>query len=76
MLKPHQATKLRRLINNYAVSMVNDSWKGGGNPEEIPLIEAEFQADTKALFDFIKSVTVKLDKAEHKLRKPEPKKEK
>lgn len=35
--------KLARLIAEYAEAFAADSWKGGGDPEAIPLIEQELE---------------------------------
>lgn len=34
-------TELRQLIASYAEAAIAESWKGGGDPEEIPILEME-----------------------------------
>lgn len=34
-------SKLEELIGKYADAVVADSWKGGGDPQDIPLVEAQ-----------------------------------
>lgn len=59
MLKPSTASKLRKLIQDYADAQEIDSWKGGGDPSEYDVKEEEFREAKKKLFDFIKRHTIK-----------------
>lgn len=40
-MTPGQRRRLVTLLHKYAQAIVNDSWKGGGDPADIPEIEAE-----------------------------------
>lgn len=42
-------TKLRKLIAEYAEAYVEDSWKGGGDPESYEEIELRLQLTTLQL---------------------------
>lgn len=35
--------RLAQLITKYADAAIDDSWKGGGDPDSIPVIEAQLQ---------------------------------
>jgi len=48
-----QADKLRTLIADYAEDKVADSWKGGGDPSHIPLIEQDLATSKRKLEEFI-----------------------
>jgi hypothetical protein len=41
--QPDQWAQLRALIQAYADAQEADSWKGGGDPEEMPLREKELE---------------------------------
>lgn len=43
-LTPKQAEELHRLIRSLVRAEVADSWKGGGYPDDIPIIEGELKA--------------------------------
>jgi hypothetical protein len=42
--------ELRYRINEYAEAMVAESWKGGGDPADIPVVEAQLEL-SKAKLD-------------------------
>lgn len=52
-MTPEQARKLRRLIRQYALAKVEDSWKGAQDPQDRPVVEAELKAAAKKLDAFI-----------------------
>jgi len=41
--KPDKWARLGALIQAYADAQEADSWKGGGDPSEVPVIEARLQ---------------------------------
>lgn len=41
--KPQHWTELMQLVREYAEAETADSWKGGGDPVDIPLIEAQLE---------------------------------
>lgn len=43
MLTEKEAKKLNGLIHKLIQAEVTDSWKGGGDPQDIPIIEAELK---------------------------------
>lgn len=43
--KPDFWKQLEQLIKNYTEAVVADSWKGGGDPADIPLIEATLELE-------------------------------
>lgn len=48
--------KLRRAISRYVNARLDDSWKGGGDPDDIPRIEAALKAAAKQLDTVIRQV--------------------
>lgn len=42
--------RLQRKIHRYVKAAIADSWKGGGDPEDIPDIEQEYQAASELVF--------------------------
>ncbi len=57
MLNGKEAAKLKRLIRRFANAQEDKSWAGGGDPDNIPDINAEFKEARKALNDYIRSLT-------------------
>jgi hypothetical protein len=39
-----QAAKLRRALTTLLRATIDDTWKGGGDPADIPLIESELRS--------------------------------
>lgn len=54
--KQMMSEKARLLINAYGQAAVDQSWKGGGDPADIPEIERRYQEAYKALSDYIKGL--------------------
>jgi hypothetical protein len=52
-LSPEQAAQLNALIDAHVQAQIADSWKGGGDPNDIPLIEAEAEVARLKLERFI-----------------------
>lgn len=52
--KPNKWEQLGTLIAEYAEAYVADSWKGGGDPESIPLIEAQLEVARLKLEEHIR----------------------
>jgi hypothetical protein len=42
-MSPLEAKKLKRAIRQLVLAEIADSWKGGGYPEDIPIIEEELR---------------------------------
>lgn len=57
MLHHKQAEKLKQLIQEYAETMVADSWAGSADPEDYENIRGDHQEATDALFTYLSSVT-------------------
>lgn len=57
MITIDQAIKLRELIADYRDAEIADSWKGGGDPADIPGIEADLREAKTALEVFIHTIT-------------------
>lgn len=53
MITAHEARKLVKLIERYRDAEVEDSWKGGGDPADIPYIEEELRLARSALEQYI-----------------------
>lgn len=49
MISKSQKRAIQRAVRQLVKAEVNDSWKGGGNPADIPIIEMELK-ETKARF--------------------------
>ena len=47
-------TKFKRLLKIFEETAIAKSWKGGGHPEDIPVIEAKYKKAKTALIDFYK----------------------
>lgn len=52
-LTKKQAEQLRRCINAYVKASIAYSWRGGGDPLDIPCIEANYKLQKAALDAFI-----------------------
>ena len=52
-LSDQQAQQLHTLIAAYVEAQIADSWKGGGDPNDIPIIEAEAEVAKLKLERFI-----------------------
>lgn len=52
-LSKQQAAELRRLIGAFVRESLSDSWKSGGDPDDVPVIEAELAASKARLERFI-----------------------
>ncbi len=52
--------RLRRDVKNFADWQEGDSWKGGGDPAEMPGIEAGFRASRKRLHATLREVGKRL----------------
>lgn len=48
--------ELQKRINAFADAREADSWKGGGDPQDIPLIEARLQVATLELDEHIRAM--------------------
>lgn len=57
MLHHKQAVKLKRLIEDYAATMVTDSWVRSADPEDYENIRGDHQAAKEALYTYIAEVT-------------------
>ena len=57
MITQREAYKLSRLIRNLLDSAVTYSWRGGGDPEDVPQIEEAHLIAIKKVNGFIKSLT-------------------
>ncbi len=57
MITKEQAAQLRRMIEAYKFAHEVDSWKGGGDPEDVPAIEKRLKEADARLYQFIKSIT-------------------
>lgn len=44
MISVEEETKLKRAIRILVRAEIADSWKGGGRPEDIPIIEQELKS--------------------------------
>lgn len=51
--KPDKWVSLMRFIQNYADAQEANSWKGGGDPADVPVIEAQLQLAKAQLEQFI-----------------------
>lgn len=51
---PKWRARLRRAIGRYTRAYNADSWKGGGDPDDIPAIEQELRSARKALSALLK----------------------
>lgn len=52
-----EADHLRRQIRNLVAAEVDDSWSGGGDPDDTPAIAARLRKHRKAVNDLIRSHT-------------------
>jgi len=52
-----QAAALRKRIKRYANAKIDDSWKGGGDPNDIPEIERELRVAKQNLDNYINRLT-------------------
>lgn len=57
MLHPRQAAKLKRLIKDYAETMVADSWAGSADPEDYESIRGNHKEAEGALTKYIAEIT-------------------
>lgn len=57
MLHPRQAAKLKRLIKDYAETMVADSWAGSADPEDYESIRGNHREAEDALTKYIAEIT-------------------
>ncbi len=57
MLHPRQAVKLKRLIKDYAETMVADSWAGSADPEDYESIRGNHKEAEDALTKYITNIT-------------------
>jgi hypothetical protein len=48
-----QARRLRVLISDYGTDLVANSWKGSGDPADVPLIEQDLAYSKRKLEEFI-----------------------
>lgn len=51
-----QANALVRRISAYTQASLDDSWKGGGDPDDKPEIELELKRATRELNKYIQSL--------------------
>ena len=56
-LSKAQASRLRTLIREHVKAQIEDSGKGGGDPADCPIIEAEALTAERKLHDYIKRLT-------------------
>ena len=54
-----QRKTLHRKITAYVVAAIRDSWAGGGDPADVPLLEANLNITERDLSSYIKSLTEK-----------------
>lgn len=59
MLTKAEAAKLRRAVTRYVRARIEHSWKGGGDPADIPAINAEYKAARIAYHSTIAHLTIK-----------------
>lgn len=59
-MTPSQAIKLKAMIKMLVKAEIENSWKGGKDPSDIPEIEAELQAAKVRLESYIRSLTSSL----------------
>lgn len=52
-----QAQRLRKLINELVKAAIADSWSGGGDPADIPAIEAHLALRQAQLDHYINHLT-------------------
>lgn len=52
-LSSDQASRLHELISELVAAEVADSWKGGGDPVDVPVVEAELALAKANLVNFI-----------------------
>lgn len=57
MLHPSQAAKLKRLIRDYAETMVADSWVGSADPEDYENIRGNHKEAEDMLMKYIANIT-------------------
>lgn len=57
MLHPRQAAKLKRLIKDYAETMVADSWAGSADPEDYESIRGSHKEAEETLDKYIAKIT-------------------
>ena len=58
MLNLQQRNKLVRRINKLIKAEIEDSWKGGGDPADIPIIEVEVKFARERLMHELDRLTV------------------
>lgn len=66
MITKQEADQLRKLIEEFRDTEVADSWKGGGDPADVPFIERELEVAKTNLEQFIH----KLEHGTDNLAKP------
>ena len=52
--------RLRDAINEHRNAAIEDSWKGGGDPEDIPLIEADLVRTRRKLHRTLREIENRL----------------
>ena len=57
MLHHAQAAKLKRLIKDYAETMVADSWAGSADPDDYDNIRGDHKEAEEALMKYMASIT-------------------
>lgn len=56
-MSPSQATALKAAIKNLVSAEVANSWKGAGDPADIPFIEADLRAARTRVETYINKLT-------------------
>lgn len=56
-MTPSQATALKAAIKNLVAAEVADSWKGGGDPADIPFIKADLRAARTRVETYVNKLT-------------------
>jgi hypothetical protein len=57
MMNVNQAKKLVELIQELVKAEIQDSWKGGGDPLDVPIIEEELREAQENLSNYIEELT-------------------
>lgn len=56
-MTPLQAARIKRAVTRLIKAEVADSWKGGGDPNDIPAIEAELKLARKHFDEVLREAT-------------------
>lgn len=51
----HKHKKMEKLLNAFEKAAIANSWKGGGHPSAIPIIEKEYKRAKEELLEYLKS---------------------